>query len=102
MPQSDAMPESVSEHTTTPESLPDLESVHSDGPDGTALREDSEKPEHIEDAGMLADSPSSVGSPDAPSEGERLAQTMEGAVLTGGMRPQYLSLPHRSKRVRLA
>lgn len=103
-----AAPELVSERhvNATQEPTPEPEAQLGASRE-VAMQEEHEKGEHIEDAGVVAESPSPVGSPVAQSEGDvRLAQSQApaalGALETGEAAPRYLSYPPLpTERVRI-
>lgn len=89
-------------HTTTQAPTPEPEEQPAERI-AVARAVSHEKGEDIEDAGIEVDPPSTVGSPDAPSDGEaRLSQSMSGAVISSSDAPIYLTLPLEPKRVRTA
>ena len=87
-------------HATAQLPTPDRDEQTGGSERSRGQEEAGEKAEHVEDAGIIAtDSPSPIGSPDAPSESDaRLAQSMATAGLSSGeSAPQYLYYPPLDK-----
>lgn len=109
--------QATAEHTSaSTEDDEDTEASHEQPPESserneeTSVSESTQEPEspvkgeHIEDAGAMIEPPSpTIGSPDAPSDSDRLAQSMSSTVISGGSpSPQYLHFPEMDQeRVRL-
>ena len=88
-------------HVTAQQPTPEPED-HNSAPDTVtpSAPEAAEKGEHIEDAGLEVDPPSTVGSPDAPSDSEaRLAQAIFEQPKSSSPEPLYLTFPRERRRV---
>jgi hypothetical protein len=89
------------EHTSTRDSTSEPDTQAGARRIRREQREEREKGEHVEDAGVVAESPSPVGSPDVGSDSDvRLAQSMATAMLgSSEPAPKYLCFPpgHRNQ-----